>query len=86
MINPNAEDNLRRFFQNMKEFVLPRFKTCSEWLLNVYNSIDALWLVIMFTTPVGYETEQQCEQQMIEWIKSEADKIINFDEERKHEK
>lgn len=85
MINPNAEKNLKRFFQNMKEFVLPQFSTCSEWLLNVYNSIDALWLVIMFTTPVGYETEQQCEQQMLEWIQHEVDKIINFDEER-HEK
>lgn len=86
MINPNAEKNLKRFFQNMKEFVLPQFNTCSEWLLNVYNSIDALWLVIMFTTPTGSETEQECEQQMISWIKTETDKIINFEEVRKHEK
>ena len=86
MINPNAEKNLKRYFHNVKEFVLPQFNTCSEWLLNVYNSIDALWLVIMFTTPTGNETEQECEQQMLEWIQHETDKIINFDEERKHEK
>lgn len=85
MINPDAKNSLKRYFHNVKEFVLPQFNTCSEWLLNVYNSIDALWLVIMFTTPVGYETEQQCEQQMLEWIQHEADNIINFDEERKND-
>lgn len=86
MINPNAENNLKRFFQNMKEFVLPQFKNCSEWLFNLYNSIDTLWMVIMFTTPEADETEQECEQQMLEWIQHKADNIINFDEERKHEK
>lgn len=83
MINSNAEENLKRFFQNMKEFVLPRHKTCSEWLFIAYNSIDALWMLVLFTTPTGNETEQECEQQMLEWIQHEADKIINFDEERK---
>lgn len=86
MINPNAEENLKRFFQNTKEFVLPRYNTCSDWLLSVSNSYDAIWLKIMITTPIGYETEQECEQQMISWIKTKANKIINFDEERKHEK
>lgn len=86
MINPNAENNLKRFFQNMKEFILPRFSTCSEWLMSIYNSFDALWLVVMFTTPNGNETKQECEQQMLEWIQHKADNIINFDEERKHEK
>lgn len=82
MINPNAETNLKRFFQYMKEFVLSQFATCSSWLLYLYNTSDVLWMVVMFTSPNGQETEMECEQQMIEWIKSEADKIINFDEER----
>ena len=51
--------------------------------MSIYNSFDALWLVVMFTTPNGNETKQECEQQMISWIKHEADKIINFEEERK---